>query len=160
MKLIIGIFIGALFSSGIFYYINKKNEDKRKALIASVNSAQPVNLNMTEPKDEDPEPVLLVENPFTILIGSNENFYYYNGKNCNGLQKSTLAQLKVQIASKKEKTNPKKLMFIIKSLQDAGFKSVIDVLDELTIAGIPVGHYAEVDVSENEKDCIKNYKKK
>lgn len=160
MKLMIGIFIGALLSVGVFYFINKKKEDEKNAFIASINTAHPVNMKLNDPKDENPEPILLVENPFIILIGTNENFYYYNGKNCNALQKSRLAELKVQIALKKEKTNPKELMFIVKSLQDAGFKNIIDVLDELTIAGIPAGHYAEVDVSENEKDCIKNYKEK
>jgi tRNA U34 2-thiouridine synthase MnmA/TrmU len=47
------------------------------------------------------------------------------------------------------------LMYIIKADKESKFKNVIDILDEMTINGVPAGHYAEVDITDTEAALIK-----
>ena len=45
-------------------------------------------------------------------------------------------------------------MYVIKSDDKSTFKNAINILDEMTISGIPPGHYAEDKMSETEKMLI------
>ena len=160
MKLLLGIIIGVLFASGVFYYINKTNKEKEAAaFIASTGSAKVISMNMNEPKNEDLSAKISVKNPLVILIDANDSIYYYNGGDCSKLQKTSIEKLRQTLTDKKKNTNPVELMIIIKTATGSSFKTTIDLLDEITVAGIKAGHHVEVDISENEKYCVKNYKK-
>ena len=52
------------------------------------------------------------------------------------------------------KADPEGLIVIIKADDNAKFNNVVDILDEMLICNI--GRYAIVDISEPEKELIKN----
>jgi hypothetical protein len=49
-------------------------------------------------------------------------------------------------------------MIIIKKMPEATFKNSIDLLDMIGNAGIAPGHFAQIDITEREKNCLKYYK--
>ena len=46
-------------------------------------------------------------------------------------------------------------MFVIKASSEARFKDFIDLLDEMTICDIPLGHFAEVELTPEERVIMK-----
>ena len=129
--------------------------------VFTTTMSKPTAMNMNEPKD-DPEQQLKVKQSgaMTILLGSNDQVYYYMGEltgdNASEKFKSTnFKDIRPVILDKKKATPIGDLMYIIKSDKDATFKNAIDILDEMAINDVPPGHYAEVDMSPTEEQLIK-----
>ncbi|MEI9957423.1 MAG: hypothetical protein WDM90_14275 [Ferruginibacter sp.] len=61
---------------------------------------------------------------------------------------------------KKTNTLAKDIMIVIKQEQDGTFKKTVDILDEINLSKIPPSHFAELEITEQEINCIKNYKSK
>ncbi len=119
-------------------------------------------MNMNEPNDKDPDREMKVKNSgaMTILLGRNDQIYYYYGQ----LDPATLSEqfkstnfkdIRNLIVEKKNSTPIDDLMFIIKSDSASTFKNAIDILDEMSISAVPPGHYAEVDLAPSEALMIK-----
>jgi biopolymer transport protein ExbD len=92
----------------------------------------------------------------TILLGKNNEVYYYFGefetaKQQHKIIKTSYADLRNIIATKKKNTPPEKLMFIIKATDESTMGNAVTVLDEMNICGVKPGHYAEDKISEEEK---------
>jgi biopolymer transport protein ExbD len=122
--------------------------------------SQPTAMNMNEPKD-DPDQQLKVKNSgaMTILLGKNDQVYYYMGElspenASQQFKSSNFKDIRQVILDKKKATPIGDLMYIIKSDKDATFKNAIDILDEMTINTVPPGHYAEVDMAPSEEQLI------
>jgi biopolymer transport protein ExbD len=118
-------------------------------------------MNMNEPKD-DPEQQLKVKNSgaMTILLGRKDQVYYYYGQLeaatiSEQFKASTYKEMRNLIVAKKKATPIDDLMYIIKSDKESTFKNAINILDEMTISGVPPGHYAEVDMTDAEQMLIK-----
>ena len=129
--------------------------------VFTTTMSKPTAMNMNEPKD-DPDQQLKVKQSgaMTILLGSNDQVYYYMGEltgdNASEKFKSTnFKDIRSVILDKKKATPIGDLMYIIKSDKDATFKNAIDILDEMAINDVPPGHYAEVDMSPTEEQLIK-----
>ncbi|MEO6355413.1 MAG: biopolymer transporter ExbD, partial [Ferruginibacter sp.] len=115
---------------------------------------------MNEPKD-DPDQQLKVKNSgaMTILLGKNDQVYYYMGElnpetASQQFKSSNFKDIRQVILDKKKATPIGDLMYIIKSDKDATFKNAIDILDEMTINTVPPGHYAEVDMAPSEEQLV------
>lgn len=129
--------------------------------VFTTTMSKPTAMNMNEPKD-DPDQQLKVKQSgaMTILLGSNDQVYYYMGEltgdNASEKFKNTnFKDIRSVILDKKKATPIGDLMYIIKSDKDATFKNAIDILDEMAINDVPPGHYAEVDMSPTEEQLIK-----
>ena len=129
--------------------------------VFTTTMSKPTAMNMNEPKD-DPDQQLKVKQSgaMTILLGSDDQVYYYMGEltgdNASEKFKSTnFKDIRSVILDKKKATPIGDLMYIIKSDKDATFKNAIDILDEMAINDVPPGHYAEVDMSPTEEQLIK-----
>lgn len=159
-KFITGLITGALITSGIFYFINKNNEDDQKenvaALLEMVQKGQARN-NQIQQTINDTNSTLVVHSPVTIIIDSDEQYYYYRDKDCSKIEKAPLSSIKELLADEQQKN--KDIMIIIKKMAGTTLRNSIDLLDAIGRAGIQPGHYAEMDLSDMEKNCIKNYKK-
>lgn len=119
-------------------------------------------MNMHEPKDSDPDKEVKVKESgaMTILLGKADQVYYYYGQ----LNPETISQefkvtdfteIRNLIVEKKKSTPLDDLMYIIKSDSASTFKNAIDILDEMSICAVPPGHYAEVEISETERELIR-----
>jgi biopolymer transport protein ExbD len=129
--------------------------------VFTTTMSKPTAMNMNEPKD-DPNNQLKVKNSgaMTILLGKNDQVYYYMGEltaedASSQFKSSSFKDIREIILKKKNETPIGDLMYIIKADQESTFKNAIDILDEMSISAVPPGHYAEVDISETEAMLIK-----
>ncbi|MEJ7611106.1 MAG: biopolymer transporter ExbD [Ferruginibacter sp.] len=128
--------------------------------VFTTTMSQATAMNMNEPKD-DPDQQLKVKNSgaMTLLLGKADQVYYYFGQleaeTLNEqFKSSTFKQIRQIIVDKKKATPIDDLMYIIKSDAKSTFKNAINILDEMTISGVPPGHYAEVDMTPTEQMLI------
>ncbi len=162
MKLLSGILIGALLASGVFYYFSKTNKEiESETSATTLDSPKPVPMSMNEPKQENNKSEIKI-NPsgaVTFLLAANNEIYYYKGVHNYTINKTDYVEVREIIKKYKSEINPDDLMFIIKSAKGATFKNAIDILDEMTINSVPPGHYAELEITNEEIESINILKK-
>ena len=161
-RFLLGIIIGAAITSGVFFYIDKQNEDEAKenlqSLLASMKDSKSTQDHLNEILN-DPGSTIQLPNAMTIIITTGDEYYYYKGNDCSRLAKADLVMMKDILKSEKKLLPANQLMLIIKKTPDAGIRNSIDLLDAISGAGIPAGHFAEVMMTQNEKNCLLNFKK-
>lgn len=134
--------------------------------VFTTTMSKPTAMKMNEPKDDAKDQMQVKESAvMTILLGKADQVYYYNGslttENATEIFKSSNFHDIRQIILDKRNAVPNgdqsksDLMYIIKADKESKFKNAIDILDEMSINGIPAGHYAEVDINEVEQMLIK-----
>ena len=156
------MFIGAVITSGIFYFINKNNENEQKEnlaeIIESIKKGQASDLQANQTIN-DSNTTFAIPTALSIVVGGNDNFYYYRDNDCSKIEKISFLSISDLLKNEIKRTKTADLMILIKLSPEASYKNSIDLLDAITVAGIPPGHFAEIDLSEKEKNCIQNYKK-
>jgi biopolymer transport protein ExbD len=88
----------------------------------------------------------------TILIAGENKIYYYEGADPHQLQLTDLSKIRSLIMDKKKRTDPEKFMVIIKPGKDSDFKTLIHIMDEMTIN--EVKRYAMVDIDPVENNLL------
>ena len=161
-KLLLGMIIGAAITCGVFYYINKQNENEARenlrAFLASMKDSKTTQANLDEALN-DPKASMILLSAITVIANANDELYYYKGNDCSKLIKTDFVNIKDILSTEKKYEAADELMIIIKKMPGASLRNSIDLLDAITGAGIAPGHFAEAAMTENEKNCIKNYKK-
>ena len=161
-KILLGIVIGAALTCGVFYIINlyEENEQKEnlKALLETAKQNQAISKQANETIN-DPAAMRALQSAITIVAAANEEFYYFRNNDCSKMDKADLVSITELLKDQKKRIQADELMIIIKTMPEASYKNSINLLDAITSAGIPAGHFAEVELSEKEKYCIQNYKK-
>jgi len=160
-KLLLGIVIGAAVTTGIFYYINKKNEDETKenlkALLSSFKDSKTTEQKLQEALN-DPKAAMIISNALTVILSSNDEIYYYKGNDCAKMIKADFINIK-NILTQEKQYAAETLMIIIKKMPGSSLRNSMDLLDAITGAGITAGHFAEVGITDKEKNCLQNIKK-
>lgn len=119
---------------------------------------QPKTMDLIMPRD-DGEPQSLAEsNAMTVLLGANNTVKYYEGMyHPEDVKTTTYGEIREAIIKKKEdimkKTGDNKLMVLIKADNDANYRNVVDIMDEMLINR--VDRYAMVDITDEEKALLK-----
>ncbi len=127
--------------------------------VFTTNLSKPKAMAMLEPKESsEPRPVP-ESGSTTILLDKNNRVHYYHGSlmhgNADGQIKETNYEgIREVISNKKRNTPLAKLMFLIKATPEATYKNAINILDEMTVAAVPAGHYAELEITKEEKALI------
>jgi biopolymer transport protein ExbD len=127
--------------------------------IFTTTISQPTTMRLNLPKDTDkPEEQnkLKESGALTLLLGKNDNVYYYEGQldpTASNLQTSTMKKIRDEIIKKKRSTPAEDLMIVIKPGEESTYKDVVNSLDEMTINDIK--RYALVDISEVEGQLLK-----
>ncbi len=127
--------------------------------IFTTTMSQPTAMKLFLPKDTDtPEEQNKAKESgaLTLLLGSNENVYYYEGQldaQASNFKTSNMKEIRDVIISKKRSTPEADLVIIIKPGAEATYKDVVDILDEMTINDIK--RYALVDILDIESELIK-----
>ena len=155
-KLFLGILIGAAITSVVFYFINKNEQRENAEALLELLKLEQAKEKQTTATLNDPGSTLSAS-ALTIVMASNNELLYFRG-DCSKIEKTDLVSVKEILATEKKRSRPQDLMIIIKDQEGASFKNSIDLLDAITTAGIPAGHFAQIDLSEKEKYCIQNYK--
>jgi len=127
--------------------------------IFTTTISQPTAMKLNLPKDTDkPEEQnkLKESGALTLLLGKNDNVYYYEGQldpTASNLQSSTMKKIRDEIIKKKRSTPADDLMIVIKPGEESTYKDVVNALDEMTINDIK--RYALVDISDVESQLLK-----
>ena len=128
--------------------------------VFTTTMSQATAMNMNEPKDTKDDQIKVKESgAMTILLGRADQVYYYFGqldplKISEQFKSTTFKAIRDIIVTKKKATPIGDLMYVIKSDDKSTFKNAINILDEMTISGVPPGHYAEDKISETEQKLI------
>lgn len=159
-------------------------------LTTTFNKPKAMEINMPVPNDNNTEPTKVNDRTVTILIGKNNNLFYYQGvfdsKDPSKITKSNYSKSGIRKTlieknqklydlvsgyeqllqdgkinekefkdtvnwAKKRKENDG-IFVIIKATEDAKYKNIIDILDEMQICSMV--NFALVDISEDEKKII------
>lgn len=153
--------IGAAITCAVFYFIQRNREDAREEniseLLAIIKQKQASGEQLNAALS-DSNAVLNGYEPLTVIVSGNNEYFYFHGKDCSGLEKTGVAALEAVLGHEKEKY-PGNLMIIIKKAPEAEYKNSIELLEAISRAGIEPGQYAELALTAPEINCIKNYKK-
>lgn len=125
-------------------------------LTTTMNKPQTMEINMpVKPKPEDPKPPEVeASRVLTLILGKDNQVWYYEGLESPEIKNADFKQIRQVILDKKAKVEAMpqfgkdKAVVIIKPTDDAVYKNVVDILDEMAINGIKI--YAMVPVTKQE----------
>jgi biopolymer transport protein ExbD len=124
--------------------------------IFTTTMSQPTAMKMVLPDDSGESSPVKQSGALTILLGSNNSVYYYEGelnKDGANIQKSSSKDIRETIMNKKNATTlEKEFVVIIKPATTSVYKNLVDVMDEMTINDVK--RYALVDITPNEEKMI------
>jgi len=139
--------------------------------IFTATMSTPNTMRLIMPKDEkDPEKQTEVKQSgaLTILMGRNNEIYYYEGQmeaDGSNFKSTTYKELREVIQKKRKDVMQlgrslgyhkdsldRDMVVVIKPNSDATYKNTVDVLDEMTINNIQ--RFALVDITDQEKQAI------
>jgi|SRR5687768_2916410 biopolymer transport protein ExbD len=109
-----------------------------------------------KPKTQDEQSELKASNALTLLLGENDKIYWYAGlpdaPTAPGIQVSDYSANGVRKILLERKTN-KDLVVLIKPMEKARYKNLVDMLDEMNIT--ESNKYAIVDVDPRDEALVK-----
>lgn len=130
--------------------------------IFTTTMSQPTAMNLPLPDDSakpEEQNKAKESGALTLMIGKNSAVYYYEGQlavdaSQNNFKTSTMKQIRDVIINKKRSVaDEKDFVVVLKPNEDATYKDLIDILDEMLINDVK--RYALVDISEVENQLIK-----
>jgi len=137
--------------------------------VITTTMAQPRETKLIIPKG-GPDMNLPESRTLTVLLGESEKIFYYAGSWDNGLSKNKILTTNYStyegignVIREKQKqlraratgdTPENELILIIKASEKSSYGNLVDMLDEVLINGLK--HYVIADLSEAEKEYIKN----
>jgi biopolymer transport protein ExbD len=127
--------------------------------IFTTTMSQPTAMKLFLPKDaEKPEDQNKAKESgvITILLGKDDNVFYYEGQLDNGasnFKSSTFKEIRNVLLDKKARTPEKDLVVVLKPSEECTYRNVVDILDEMAINMLK--RYALVDISSTETQLIK-----
>jgi biopolymer transport protein ExbD len=107
---------------------------------------------LPKPAPEDEKIMIPESGALTILLAGENKIYYYEGGDPHLMQSTDLNKIRTVIINKKKRTDPEKYMVIIKPGKDSDFKTLIRLMDEMTINQIK--RYAMVDMDSAEYNLL------
>jgi biopolymer transport protein ExbD len=140
--------------------------------IFTATMSTPNTMRLIMPKDEkneDKQTEVKESAALTILMGKDNNIYYYEGQlkaDGSNFSSTTYKEVREVIQNKKKNVMQmgrslgyhqdsldKDLVVVIKPNENATYKNTVDVLDEMTINNIK--RFAIVDITQAERDAIR-----
>jgi biopolymer transport protein ExbD len=124
--------------------------------IFTTTMSQPTAMRLFLPKDvKNPDEQNKVKNSavITLMLGKQDKIYYYEGDSAATLKATDFKKVRDIIIDKKNRTDPKDFVVVLKPSVDATYKNTVNILDEMTIDGVK--RYAMVDISPVEYNFIK-----
>ncbi|RIJ37293.1 ExbD/TolR family protein [Pontibacter oryzae] len=125
-------------------------------LTTTFNKPQTMEINMPV-KDVDPaeQIALKASNAMTIILGEDDNLYYYFGlveDNPELVESSYAADgIRKVLVSPRVKSNDK-MTVLVKAMEKARYKNMVDILDELKITDTK--KFALVEISDDDKKLV------
>jgi biopolymer transport protein ExbD len=124
-------------------------------LTTSLNESYILPITIPEQNVPDPPPVS-ASRVLTLLLGENDNIYWYQGYPNHPLSKTVFASQGVRKLLKQKDKEIARMIVLIKASDKSRYKNVVDIVDEMLITGID--QYAMVDITPEEKILINKYR--
>jgi len=126
--------------------------------IFTTTMSKPTALKLNLPadtKDPNQQNKLNEKSALTVLLGKDNNVFYYEGDlapNASNFKSSNFKDIRSEIMQKKNNTDTT-FMVIIKPNDQSNYKNVVDILDEMKITDTK--RYALVDITPTEDNLIR-----
>ncbi len=127
--------------------------------IFTTTMSQPTAMNLFLPKDTDKQEEqnkVKESGALSLMLANDGKIFYYEGElqpDGGNFQQTTFSEVRNVIVNKKRSTNPEDFVVIIKPTQEATYKNIVDMLDEMSIN--EVKRYALVEIFDQEVELIK-----
>jgi len=128
-------------------------------LTTTLNKPQAMELNMPK-KDEEVKQDVKASQVLTLLLDKNDKIWYYNGQEVYMETTDYSPEGIRQVIYDKQKDvgkqfgDPEKTIIIIKMTENANYKNMVDILDEMDITNVKT--YAIQDIADLEIEAIAN----
>lgn len=123
-------------------------------LTTTMNKPQTMEIDTIKPTEDLKPPEVEASRVLTLILGKDNQVWYYEGLESPEIKNADYKQIRQVILDKKAKVEAMpqfgkdKAVVIIKPTDDAVYKNVVDILDEMAINGIKI--YAMVPVTKQE----------
>ena len=126
--------------------------------IYTTTQSKPTALNLFLPKEsETGQDNVDPDGAITLILIQNDLIYYYEGNNSKSGKFASFTEIRTPLIEKRNSTDPKKFIVIIKPSPNSTYKNGVDALDQMTINEIK--RYAMVEITEEEQLIVDALKK-
>lgn len=122
-------------------------------LTSTLNKPQTMELTLPEkPKEEEDVPEVNEKNVLTLVLGENDKVYWYMGITDPEVVRTDFSDKGIRKVLFEKKAELPKLVVLIKAMDTAKYKNMVDILDEMNITSTRI--YALVDITPVDKELI------
>lgn len=122
-------------------------------LTSTLNKPQTMELTLPEkPKEEEDIPEVNEKNVLTLVLGENDKVYWYMGITDPEVVRTDFSDKGIRKVLFEKKAELPKLVVLIKAMDTAKYKNMVDILDEMNITSTRI--YALVDMTPVDKELI------
>lgn len=123
-------------------------------MTTTLNKPQAMQVTMPEkPKDGDEQPEVNEKNVLTLVMGEDDKIYWYMGITDPKVEVTDFSATGIRKVLQEKKAELPKLIVLIKSLDEARYKNMVDILDEMNISSVQ--RFALVDITPVDKELVK-----
>ena len=126
-------------------------------MTTTLNKLQTMEITMPEkPKEEDKQPLVNEKHVLTLILGANNKVYWYLGITDPKVELSDFSKGGIRKVLLQQNAQIKDMVVLIKPSDEAKYKNIVDILDEMNISNI--ARYALVDITPVDKELVKDSK--
>lgn len=123
-------------------------------MTTTLNKPQAMQINMPDkPKEDDKPPEVNEKNVLTLVLGENDKIYWYMGITNPEVEMTDFSATGIRKVLLEKKSELPKLIVLIKSLDEARYKNMVDIMDEMNISSVQ--RFALVEITDVDKDLVK-----
>lgn len=129
-------------------------------LTTTLSKPQTMEINMpAKPENEDERPPIKESKVLNLMLTANDKVYYYQGNDYETIDSTDFSAkgvrdviLRKQSEVATQHGDKDETIVLIKAAEDAKYKNLVDILDEMSITGTKI--YALIDLVPQEKDLL------
>lgn len=123
-------------------------------MTTTLNKPQTMEITMPEkPKPGDEMPEINEKNVLTLVLGQDDKIYWYMGITDPKVEVSNFSATGIRKVLLAKKAELPKLVVLIKAMDEAKYKNMVDIMDEMNISTMQ--RFALVDITDTDVQLVK-----
>lgn len=123
-------------------------------MTTTLNKPQTMEITMPEkPKPGDEMPEINEKNVLTLVLGQDDKIYWYMGITDPKVEVSNFSASGIRKILLAKKAELPKLVVLIKAMDEAKYKNMVDIMDEMNISAMQ--RFALVDITDTDVQLVK-----
>lgn len=123
-------------------------------MTTTLNKPQTMEITMPEkPKPGDEMPEINEKNVLTLVLGGDDKIYWYMGITDPVVDVSNFSATGIRKVLLAKKAELPKLVVLIKAMDEAKYKNMVDIMDEMNISAMQ--RFALVDITDTDVQLVK-----